>query len=117
MKPKRLKDITIATRDLSSALQAWASASRLSPSVSSGSSAELPAADVVLRLVQSGPGGPEGLQSIALTVQDLQAAIADLRSKGIAVTEVQPTEGGPRSAMIEPGSAHGVPIRLVEEEQ
>ncbi len=117
MKAKRLVDISITARDLNAALAAWRAASRLTPAnVDAGQSAVLPVGDISLSLLAALPDETDGLRSLTISVASLDEAIADLQARRIAVAEAQFAEGGVRSAMIDPGSTHGVPIRLVEEQ-
>lgn len=57
----------------------------------------------------------EGLYLIALEVDDIDAAVADLRGKGYRVTDPasgsQPTD---RLAFVSPKSAHGVLLQLIQ---
>lgn len=57
----------------------------------------------------------EGLYLVALEVDDLDAAVADLRGKGYRVTD--PAEGSQptyRLAFVSPKSAHGALLQLLE---
>lgn len=59
--------------------------------------------------------GGEGLYLVALEVDDLDAAVADLRAKGYRVTD--PAEGSQptyRLAFVSPKSAHGALLQLLE---
>ncbi len=118
MKAVRLTDVSVTARDLNAALAAWRDASRLTPSnVDAGQSAVLPVGDVTLTLLAALPDETDGLRSLTISVAALDEAVAALRARRIAVTEARVAESGVRSAMIDPGSTHGVPIRLVEEQQ
>ena len=57
----------------------------------------------------------EGMLSISIRVDDIDAAVAELKSKGV---EVAAAVRGPlpnsRIARIPAGTAHGVPVQLIE---
>ena len=121
---KRLKEVTILTRDASAAAAAWSNASGLE-ATARGSEAVIAVGGVDVRLV--GPDGAshiaglierrgEGMFDLAIEVEDIAGAVADLRSKGVQVTDPMTGENGRQEAMIDPASTHGVPIRLVEKQ-
>jgi methylmalonyl-CoA epimerase len=58
----------------------------------------------------------EGVHHICLAVDDIEAAMADLRAKGLQVLEEQPRLGsrGQKYVFIHPKSAHGVLLELYE---
>lgn len=58
----------------------------------------------------------EGVHHIALRVDDLDAALNELRAKGIRLIDEKPRygAGGARIAFIHPQSTHGVLLELVE---
>ena len=58
----------------------------------------------------------EGIHHICLEVDDIEQALADLREKGLQLTDETPRLGpkGERFAFIHPKSAHGVLIELYE---
>jgi len=58
----------------------------------------------------------EGLQHIALRVDDIEAALTELRGKGIRLIDENPRygAGGARIAFIHPQATHGVLLELVE---
>jgi methylmalonyl-CoA/ethylmalonyl-CoA epimerase len=59
----------------------------------------------------------QGMLSITIEVDDLIGAIADLRAKGVAVSDPEPgVWTGTRVAYIPRGAANGVPIELLERE-
>ncbi|HEY7268271.1 MAG TPA: VOC family protein, partial [Dehalococcoidia bacterium] len=79
--------------------------------------------DVDIRLVGPSEGSHiaglleqrgEGLFDIAIEVDNVAAAVDDLRAKGIDVSDPRIGDGGRQEAMVDPASSHGVPIRLVE---
>ena len=55
-----------------------------------------------------------GLHHITLRVDDIQAAIAHLKARGVRLIDEQPREGanGSLVAFIHPSSAHGVLVEL-----
>jgi len=57
----------------------------------------------------------EGMFSISLAVDDLDATVAELRSRAVAVSDPEPGAWpDTRLARIPRGSAHGVAIQLIE---
>jgi hypothetical protein len=55
------------------------------------------------------------MHAIALTVDDLDAAVRDLRAKGVDVSDSAPgRDPGSRVAVITKESANGVPVMLVQ---
>ena len=57
----------------------------------------------------------EGVHHICLEVEDIEAALRDLRAKGIRLIDRQPRQGAHgRVAFLHPKSAHGVLIELIE---
>ena len=60
--------------------------------------------------------GP-GLHHITLRVDDLDAALAELKARGVRLIDDVPRPGaeGARVAFIHPASAHGVLVELKEE--
>jgi len=57
--------------------------------------------------------GP-GLHHVALRVDDIRAALADLKARGIRLIDEQPREGAHHSlvAFLHPASTHGVLVEL-----
>ena len=85
----------------------------------------LPIGQAFIELVEPlGGSGPiaqalaqrgEGLYLIALEVDDLDAAVADLRAKGYRVADPVPgSDPANRLAFVSPRSAHGVLIQLIQ---
>ena len=82
--------------------------------------------DVGVELLEStSPDGPvarfiekrgEGIQHLALQVDDLEKAIEELRAKGIRLIDEQPRKGaaGTRIAFLHPKSTFGILIELIE---
>ncbi|HEX4566665.1 MAG TPA: methylmalonyl-CoA epimerase [Vicinamibacterales bacterium] len=62
--------------------------------------------------------GP-GLHHITLRVDDIRAALAQLKAKGVRLIDADPREGahGSLVAFIHPSSAHGVLVELKQELQ
>ena len=63
-------------------------------------------------------GGRGGIQHIALRVDDLPAAIADLQEKGIRMIDTKPRKGagGADIAFVHPKSTYGVLLELCRHE-
>ncbi len=63
-------------------------------------------------------GGRGGIQHIALRVDDLPAAIADLQEKGIRMIDTKPRKGagGADIAFVHPKSTFGVLLELCQHE-
>lgn len=57
-----------------------------------------------------------GLQHLALRVDDLDAALAELKAKGVRLIDEQPRRGagGTRIAFLHPQSTNGVLLELTE---
>jgi methylmalonyl-CoA/ethylmalonyl-CoA epimerase len=66
-------------------------------------------------LVKKGPG----LHHIALRVDDIRAALAELQSRGVRLIDREPRPGahGSLVAFIHPASAHGVLVELKQTER
>jgi methylmalonyl-CoA/ethylmalonyl-CoA epimerase len=86
----------------------------------------LPVGDTNLELLQStDPEGAvakfiekrgEGIQHLALRVDDIEKTLSDLREKGVRLIDEIPRMGahGTRIAFLHPKSTHGVLIELTE---
>jgi methylmalonyl-CoA/ethylmalonyl-CoA epimerase len=86
----------------------------------------LPAGKAYLQLLEAtGPGyiedflrqrGRPGLHHVAFQVTDLDAAVADLRDRGVPLVDPAPRPGGmaTRIAFIHPSACPGLLIELVE---
>ncbi len=61
----------------------------------------------------------EGIQHVALRVDNIEEALNHLRQKGIRLIDEKPRRGagGTRIAFIHPKSTHGVLLELVEREK
>lgn len=85
-----------------------------------------PVAGVKLELLESiTPDGPiarflekrgAGMQHLAVEVDDIEAAIAELKGKGVRMLDETPRKGveGSRIAFLHPKDTHGVLLELVE---
>lgn len=58
----------------------------------------------------------EGLHHIAIRVEDVEAALAELKAKGVQLIDEKPRDGagGTRIAFVHPKSTHGVLLELCE---
>ncbi|MCK9275575.1 MAG: methylmalonyl-CoA epimerase [Syntrophales bacterium] len=86
----------------------------------------LPIGETEIELLEStSPDGPiakyieskkEGVQHIALGVENIEEAIAELKAVGIRMIDEKPRygAGGARIAFIHPSAAHGVLLELCE---
>lgn len=86
----------------------------------------LPCGDSELELLESTqPDGPiarfiekngEGIQHIAIRVDDIDAALAELKEKGVRLIDQTPRygAGGARIAFLHPKATHGVLLELCE---
>ena len=61
----------------------------------------------------------EGLHHIAIRVDDIEAALAELKAKGIQLIDETPRNGagGSRIAFVHPRATHGVLLELCERKQ
>ena len=85
-----------------------------------------PVAGVKLELLESvTPDGPiarflekrgAGIQHLAVEVEDVEAAIAELKAKGVRMLDETPRKGveDTRIAFVHPKDTHGVLLELVE---
>jgi methylmalonyl-CoA epimerase len=128
---KRIDHVVIATEDLEEAARLWErnlglkAEEPFQPQGAGLRVARLPVGDAFLELVQ--PASPEGrfaeqlrqrgegIFSISIEVDDLDAAVAYLREKGARVSDPEPgIWPGSRVARVSQESAHGVPIQLIQ---
>jgi methylmalonyl-CoA/ethylmalonyl-CoA epimerase len=128
---KRLDHVAVAVRDLGEAAQAWERSLGLKvervfqPPGWDVRLASLPVGNAFLEMAQ--PLTPdhrlatfmdergEGMFSLAIEVDDLESAVAELRGHGAQVSDPEPGAWeGTRLARIGPEWAHGVPIQLIE---
>jgi methylmalonyl-CoA/ethylmalonyl-CoA epimerase len=57
----------------------------------------------------------EGVYTVALEVDDLDAAVEELAAKGVRVSEPVDTPAGLRTAFVTMSATHGVSIQLVQD--
>jgi len=86
----------------------------------------LPITDSEVELLESiEPDGPvakyidsrgEGVQHIAFRVEDIDAALAEMKAKGVRLIDATPRNGagGARIAFIHPKETHGVLVEICE---
>ena len=129
---KRIDHVVIATEDLEDAARLWERNLGLKPDASldrpRGSGfmvSRIPVGDAFLELVQPVADKGrfyeqfrergEGMFSISIEVDDLDAAVAYLREKGARVSDPEPgIWPGSRVARVSQASAHGVSLQLIE---
>ncbi|HUF54721.1 MAG TPA: VOC family protein [Dehalococcoidia bacterium] len=132
MEVKKLDHVIIAVADLDKALAQWETNVGLKPDASLDQPlgagfkvSRLPIGDAFLELVQPVEDKGrfyeqfrergEGLFSISVEVDDLDAAVEHLRGRGAKVSDPEPSIWpGARLARINHESAHGVSIQLIE---
>lgn len=56
----------------------------------------------------------EGIYSVALEVDSLDGAVAELRERGVRVSDPVDTADGARSAFVAMGMTHGLSVQLIE---
>jgi len=56
----------------------------------------------------------EGFYNVALEVDDIDAAVAELTAKGVRVSEPVEAEPGVRSAFVTMAATHGLSVQLVQ---
>ena len=59
----------------------------------------------------------EAVYSVAFEVDDLDAAVAELRAQGVRVSDPAEMEPGARSAFVAMAATHGLSVQLVDAEQ
>ena len=128
---KRLDHVVVAVKELEEAAWAWEhnlglKAERVvQPDGSNLKLAMLPVGNAFVELAQAvAPDHRlaafveergEGMFSLSIEVDDLEAAVAELRGRSVDVSDPEPgVLEGTRVARINPQSAHGVPIQLIE---
>jgi methylmalonyl-CoA/ethylmalonyl-CoA epimerase len=77
---------------------------------------EATASDGAIAKFIENSGGSEGIQHIALRVENIEAAIAYFKEKGIVLIDKEPRygAGGARIAFLHPNSTKGVLLELSE---
>ena len=130
---KRLDHVVIAVRELDEAARAWEHSLGLKaeravqPAGSDVRLASLPAGNAFLQLTQPIAADHalaafinergEGMFSLSVEVDDLEAAVAELRGRGVQVSDLEPGMlEGTRIARVSRQSAHGVEIQLLEQQ-
>jgi catechol 2,3-dioxygenase-like lactoylglutathione lyase family enzyme len=128
-----LDHVVLSTSDLEATTAKWASILDLyaaesgRPKGTGFRVAKLPAGNAFVELVQPISGGHriarriaehgQGMYSISVRVDNLDAAIADLRAKGVPVSDPDPgIWAGTRIARIPKTAANGVSLQLIEHE-
>lgn len=123
---KRIDHVVVAVRDLEAGIQAWQKALGLGEPSRRGADErvgyiaaafDLPGGGFLELIQPTNPSGPvarrlersgEGVYLVALAVDDLGAAVARLRQRGVDVIE----DGG--QVFIHPRAANGVLFQLVQ---
>jgi methylmalonyl-CoA epimerase len=130
---KRLDHVVVAVRELDETARAWEHNLGLKaepvsqPAGSEVRLASLPAGNAFLQLAQPLTAGHtlagfidergEGMFSLSIEVDDLEAAVAELRGRSVHVSDPEPGMlEGTRVARISRESAHGVEIHLLQRE-
>jgi lactoylglutathione lyase/methylmalonyl-CoA/ethylmalonyl-CoA epimerase len=130
MRIKRIHHLTIAVRDENRAAETFealfgAGASAVEDVPAFGvRTRDVPIGDGVLQvaspLEQSGPVSRfierkgEGFYNLALEVDDLGAAVAELRTRGIKASDPIEATPGVRSSFVTMTATHGLSVQLVE---
>ena len=132
MNVKKLDHVVIATADLDDSLARWernvglkTDASLNQPLGAGFKVSRLPIGESFLELVQpvaekgrfyeQFQERGEGLFSISVEVEDLEAAVEHLRGRDVRVSDPEPSIWpGARVARINRGHTHGVSIQLIE---
>ncbi len=124
-----LDHISVTTSDLLASAAKWSGALNLSVVESQDSSeariAKIPAGNAYVALTQPRtPEGPiaeamakrgQGKHAVAIAVDNLDAAVHDLRVKGVTVSDPVPgREANTRVASIDASASNGVPVVLIE---
>src|SRR4030042_166569 len=128
---KRLDHVVVAVKELEEAARAWEhnlglKAERVvQPDGSNLKLAMLPAGNALVELAQPLAADHrlasfmeergEGMFSLSIEVDDLEATVAELRGRSVDVSDPEPgVLEGTRVARLSPQSARGVPIQLIE---
>lgn len=133
MKCTRVDHVGIAVKDLAASVRFYEEVLGLKQSRETEvvdeqkvTVAFLPCGDSELELLEStSPDGPiarfiekngEGIQHIALRVDDIDAALEELKAKDIRLIDQAPRygAGGARIAFLHPKATHGVLLELCE---
>ncbi len=130
MKIKRLAHIGVAVKEIDEAAQVYTGMLSLdlasTDDVGELKTGFIPVGETNLELVMSTtPEGVmskyidkkgEGIHHLAFEVDDVDAAVAELKAKGVPLTseEARPGAHGSRVVFLHPKATHGVLIELVE---
>jgi len=130
MKIKRLAHIGVAVNDIAEAAQVWTEMLDLTMKsqemVGELKTGFIPVGETNVELVMSTtPEGAiakhiakrgEGIQHLAFEVEDVYAACAELKAKGVPLTSQEPTDGahGAKVIFLHPKATHGVLIELCQ---
>ena len=103
---RRIDLVTIAVAHLEAARRDWTDRLGWEPSATSSRSATFPLDDCSIELVAAGEDAP-GVTSVAVIVDDIEAATDRLAATGVAFTL---TSDG--TARLDPAALNGVPLQL-----
>ena len=135
MNLKNIDHIGIAVSNLQESLSFWETSLGIEPHGTQEvpeqklRTAFLPVGDTEIELLEStSPDSSvakfiekhgEGLHHIAIRVDDIDAALAELKAKGIQLIDETPRNGagGARIAFVHPRATHGVLLELCERKQ
>ena len=133
MKITRVDHIGIAVKSIAESLKVYEAMGLKSVGVEEVAEqkvrvAFLPIGEAEIELLEStAPDGPvakyidkngEGIQHVALRVDNLEAALAEMKAKGVRLIDEKPRygAGGARIAFVHPRSTGGVLLELSERE-
>ncbi len=131
MKALKIDHIGIAVKDLEKALEFYEALGMKAEGTEVVEEqkvrvAFLPTGDSEIELLEStSPDGPiakhiekkgEGIQHLALRVENIEEAIADLMEKGVRMIDEKPRygAGGAKIAFVHPKSTNGILLELTE---
>ncbi len=131
MKALKIDHIGIAVKDLDKALEFYEALGMKAEGTEVVEEqkvkvAFLPTGDSEIELLEStSPDGPiarhiekkgEGIQHLALRVENIEEAIADLMEKGVRMIDEKPRygAGGAKIAFVHPKSTNGILLELTE---
>ena len=135
MNIKNIDHIGIAVNNIQESLSFWQTSLGIEPHGTQEvpqqklKTAFLPVGDTEIELLEStSPDSSvakflekhgEGLHHIAIRVDDIEAALVELKAKGIQLIDETPRNGagGARIAFVHPKSTHGVLLELCERKQ
>jgi methylmalonyl-CoA epimerase len=135
MNIKNIDHIGIAVNNIQESLSFWQASLGIEPQGTEEvpqqklRTAFLPVGDTEIELLEStSPDSSvakflekhgEGLHHIAIRVDDIDAALAELKAKGVKLIDETPRNGagGSRIAFVHPRSTHGVLLELCERKE